>query len=350
MKLLFILLVLFATGSAFTTPNLPSSRSTKQRRRNNEPIILPSSSLQMDPTMILSSSSDQSLEFWITAFASSHIGVSAIRDKLIQQAGQAANSLGLVGNIDWKLPSYWPGDKVGGDQILPNVDTAGRQLYRIGYTMLSFVTLGSAFYYYLQSSESSLPPVDLATTIAQHPWVFAAAVAANTASLTSIVNASPLGLVPGFEAATTQDDGKLLELKRDDTLKFQVRGLTRITRHPLILPVVPWGISNAILLGNRPADWWFFGGLAFYAIAGCAAQDLRVTRNEGSVGTVFQTDQDDDCLDDFFDSTSLVPFGAVFDGRQSLTDVLREVPWLAVALAWPVGSAIEGKMLQWLLS
>jgi hypothetical protein len=96
------------------------------------------------------------------------------------------------------------------------------------------------------------------------------AVAANTASLSSLANASPLGLVPGFEtAATAQGDNEktttrgksgLPQLNRNDSLKFQVRGLTRITRHPLILPVVPWGMANAILMGGRLQDWIFFGG------------------------------------------------------------------------------------------
>ena len=54
-----------------------------------------------------------------------------------------------------------------------------------------------------------------------------------------------------------------------------------------------------------------FGGLAIYALLGCAAQDLRVVRQEGSVGTVFELDEQNDSLQDFYQSTSFLPFQAV---------------------------------------
>jgi len=53
-------------------------------------------------------------------------------------------------------------------------------------------------------------------------------------------NASPLGLMPGFERDTKNIDGEkvlLGPIKRNDALKFTSRGLTRITRHPLIFPL-----------------------------------------------------------------------------------------------------------------
>ena len=69
---------------------------------------------------------------------------------------------------------------------------------------------------------------------------------------------SPLSLVPGFEA----DAAALGGVKRDDSLKLRPYGLTRITRHPLILPVVPWGVANALLAGAHPPDLVVFLGLA----------------------------------------------------------------------------------------
>jgi len=285
------------------------------------------------------SDTDKSIAVWTVLFASSHIGMSAIRESIIQQLGKGADRLGLVGNDEWTLPSFWPGDSVGGNRIFPNTDTAGRQLYRALYTLVSFTTLGSAFALYLSTTphyfESSTPP---------SPFCYYTAVAANTAALSSLANASPLGLMPAFTPGT-DDDGSVV-LERNDALKFSVRGLTRITRHPLILPVVPWGFCNAFLLGNRPCDWIFFGGLSFYAIVGCAAQDLRVSRQEGSVGTVFSSNEQKEALQAFFQSTSFVPFGAIVDGRQELSATLREVPWLAVVPASLVGYVIEEKMLQ----
>ena len=133
----------------------------------------------------------------------------------------------------------------------------------------------------------------------------------------------------------------LLGVKRDDRLKLRPLGLTRITRHPLILPVVPWGLSNALLAGAHAPDLVLFLGLALYALAGCRAQDLRV---EGSnqVGTVFE----DGALSAFYRDTSFVPFVAVSDGRQAFGDVVAEVPSSALVAGLVLGGAIEWATLE----
>lgn len=121
--------------------------------------------------------------------------------------------------------------------------------------------------------------------------LFAAALSFG-AVVASLFNASPLGLMPSFEGdpggsrGTGPENALAAGIRRDDTLIFTARGLTRITRHPLILPVVPWGFATAYLA----CDWILFGGLSIYAVAGWFAQDLRVIREEGSVGTVFSTE------------------------------------------------------------
>ena len=168
--------------------------------------------------------------------------------------------------------------------------------------------------------------------------------------------------MPGFEVASPKSESKeiisgqaIAGIRRDDSLKFTTRGLTRITRHPLILPVVPWGLATAYLAGDRPCDYILFGGLSIYAIAGCFAQDLRVMREEGSVGTVFQIESREQAesghgereqLRSFFDATSFVPFQAVFDGRQRLDDIVREVPWLQLIAGTVAGVFIEEHILR----
>lgn len=268
--------------------------------------------------------------------------MSASRNAIIDALGNAIASMNLVGRDEWRLPSYWPGDSSpGSDRIFPNPPTAGRQTYRAGYTAVSFFTLGSAFAAYLDSatvSSASLPTSDA------YNFYLAAAAISIGASLASLFNASPLGLMPGFEAASAESSTPILQ--RDDTLKFDVRGLTRITRHPLILPVVAWGIATAHLAGGRPCDFILFCGLSAYAIAGCAAQDLRVSKREGSVGTVFATDDEGELLTQFFESTSFVPFGAVLDGRQSITDIVREFPWIPFLVGIGVGVWLEETILS----
>ena len=108
------------------------------------------------------------------------------------------------------------------------------------------------------------------------------------------------------------------------------------------------------MAGGRFCDYILFSGLAIYAIFGCYAQDLRVVREEGSVGTVFGTEKGEGNennaertrLRQFFEETSFIPFKAVLDGRQSLNDICREVPWLQFFVGTVFGVFIEEKLLQ----
>jgi uncharacterized membrane protein len=307
------------------------------------------------------SDAEQELVFWTASFASTHIGLSAIRQNIIKAFGETAESLSLVGNADWKLPPFWLNsfaDDASEEGIFfPNSDTAGRQLYRIFYTFVSFLTLGNAFATYRSMSDDTTTASTAGVLAPPTLWTwyeggvsspaFITAVLASAAAVASLFNASPLGLMPGFEIVDDESSAAVT-LRRKDSLKFQVTGLTRISRHPLILPVVPWGFSTAVLLGGKASDWIFFGGLAVYAVAGCAAQDMRVSKQEGSVGTVF--DQDMTELQTFFESTSLVPFSAVAQGKQSLKDIVKEVPWLQLILIGiPVGYIFETTILRFLL-
>jgi uncharacterized membrane protein len=297
----------------------------------------------------------QQLALWVIAFASSHIGMSAIRSSIISFLGQGAQSLNLVNNEEWRLPSWWPGDSLGGNYIFPDALTAGRQMYRAIYTAVSFVTLGSAFGTYLDVASIQQPTESIVGTTLYETCLVSAALSYG-AVIASLFNASPLGLMPGFGVTAKNNDGKVNNIvntiQRDDTLKLEAYGLTRITRHPLILPVVPWGLANSILAGGRACDYILFGGLSIYAIAGCFAQDLRVMREEGSVGTVFRIESREDehgereQLRSFFETTSFIPFQAVVDGRQRIGDIIVEVPWLQFFVGTVAGVYFEERFLQ----
>lgn len=276
-----------------------------------------------------------------------------MRTQLISSIGDSVNSFNLIGNEDWVLPTWWPGDNTGGNRIFPDKLTAGRQVYRALYTAVSFITLGSALSAYISSSSihnDGLLLLDQSASI-YNACLFAASLSFG-AAIASLFNASPLGLMPSFEEADANDDTVIAGIKRDDTMKFTTRGLTRITRHPLILPVVPWGLATAYLAGDRLCDYILLGGLSLYAIGGCYAQDLRVIREEGSVGTVFQTEarkkdsEERTQLRKFFAETSFVPFKAVFDGRQNLEDILIEFPWIQFIVGTTVGMVLELQILD----
>lgn len=246
------------------------------------------------------------------------------------------------------------GDDFGKDQIFPDQDTAGRQIYRIVYTFVSFATLGSALQSYLSIDETK----ELFLSNQQNMILFAISSASFAASIASLFNASPMSLMPSFQKAENSDQESsetprsIAGLQRNDSLKMNPIGLTRITRHPLILPVVPWGVATSYLVGGRIADFVLFGGLAAYALAGCACQDLRIIRKEGSVGTVMKLSTSDEgfTLQNFYEQTSFVPFGALIDGRQSVDVMVEEFPLIPFIVGIPVGAFIQSSILQFLSS
>ena len=309
--------------------------------------------------------------------------MSAVRSSLIDAAGKIASQAGAVGT-GWTLPAaWWPADDVGRLDIWPDAATAGRQIYRAVYTAVSAVTLGNACWHYwaLRSlSNTHFDNTALVSPTLEVTCLVVTSLALGT-SLASLVNPSPLSLMPGFTTTknntTTGSSSTRLPLQRQDSLKLSARGLTRITRHPLILPVVPWGVAHAILLGPTAADGILWGGLSVYSAVGCAAQDLRVTRQEGSVGTVFGLDGSSSissspatttggtsssssstnvepstqtALQDFYASTSYLPFAAMVDGRQSWAVTWQEFPTLAWLLGCVVGYGLEQAFLDLILS
>jgi uncharacterized membrane protein len=106
-------------------------------------------------------------------------------------------------------------------------------------------------------------------------------------------------------------------LAMDPRGRYEPRGLLRITRHPFTMGSAILGVSHCIPNGYG-SDLAFFGGLAAFSLAGAYHQDGRKRR---------ETDPERQA---FFAQTSILPFGAILGGRQSLR--LRELPWLAGAI------------------
>jgi uncharacterized membrane protein len=90
----------------------------------------------------------------------------------------------------------------------------------------------------------------------------------------------------------------------------RVRGMTRITRHPTLVAFALFGIAHLLVNGNL-ADVVFFGGFPLFTWIGARHQDERMARDRPGYRNVIA-------------HTSIVPFGAILAGRQSL--VPRELP------------------------
>jgi len=85
------------------------SPSNIQNRRQSLSSPALSNAIPMPPQTELHAFTDeQQLAFWMTSFSTSHIGMSAIREKLISLFGELASNSNLV-DRKVKLPPYWPG-------------------------------------------------------------------------------------------------------------------------------------------------------------------------------------------------------------------------------------------------
>lgn len=102
-----------------------------------------------------------------------------------------------------------------------------------------------------------------------------------------------------------------------------VRGLHRVTRHPLFVGLALVGAGH-LLVNGFATDVAFFGGLFAYSLLGGLHQDAR------------KRDQPE--LASFFGSTSFVPGLALVSGRTHLT--LRQIPWIGLTVgavaAWGI--------------
>ncbi len=95
----------------------------------------------------------------------------------------------------------------------------------------------------------------------------------------------------------------------------RVRGVLRITRHPVFMGVGIFGLVHLWVANVNAAELAFFAGFPIFAVLGCAHQDRRKLASLGAPYASF-------CAE-----TSLLPFG-----RGGALAALREAP-VAVALA-----------------
>ena len=91
------------------------------------------------------------------------------------------------------------------------------------------------------------------------------------------------------------------------------KGIVRVTRHPFLIGVAIW--AGVHLIGNGDvASLLFFAALALVAIAGTFSIDAKRRRALGAPA-----------WDAFASRTSILPFGAIMSGRNTLS--ARELGW-----------------------
>jgi uncharacterized membrane protein len=87
--------------------------------------------------------------------------------------------------------------------------------------------------------------------------------------------------------------------------KEQVRGVLRITRHPMNIALALWGLAH-LLANGTVGDVAFFGSFVIVGILGAYDMDARLKRTKGE-GFV-----------QFCKETSVLPFGAILSRRNRL--------------------------------
>lgn len=95
-----------------------------------------------------------------------------------------------------------------------------------------------------------------------------------------------------------------------------VRGVLRITRHPMLAAFALFGLAHLLVNGTL-TDVLFFGGFPLFTWLGARHQDQRKREERPGYDAVLA-------------STSLVPFAAILAGRQRL--VLAELPWMPISV------------------
>ena len=127
----------------------------------------------------------------------------------------------------------------------------------------------------------------------------------------------PLALLLLFAGYTVKNPtavGMEQALERPDP----VRGILRITRHPVMMAILLWALVHILANGDL-ASLIFFGGFAVLAGTGTVLIDRKLSDRLGEPWQHYAR------------QTSIIPFVAIFRGRQSL--VVSEIGWLPLILA-----------------
>ncbi|HEY6393839.1 MAG TPA: NnrU family protein [Candidatus Binataceae bacterium] len=109
------------------------------------------------------------------------------------------------------------------------------------------------------------------------------------------------------------------------TRQSEPRGMLKITRHPALTGLAIFGLAH-VLTNGWLGDVIFFGMFPVLAIVGAMHQDSRKLRE---IGEPYR---------EFMAKTSIIPFGALIQGRQHWKS--SDMPWMAIAAGATVTVAV----------
>jgi len=137
-------------------------------------------------------------------------------------------------------------------------------------------------------------------------------------------------IVIGITTPSPTSVGRESQLTRE----VQVRGVTRITRHPFLWGTALWAFVHFTINGDA-ASAVLFGSLLLLALGGTSSIDAKRRRNYGERWAEFAR------------QTSNIPFAAIVAGRNRLGAALREIgivrPLIAI-IVFAVVFALHGRL------
>ena len=174
----------------------------------------------------------------------------------------------------------------------------GEWPFRAVYSVVSFLTLGPAAAIWWGHRQLGPELWDLPfwlTRAAALPLMLLAL----TLLLLMLASPSPASMLPGV---------------------FKVRGVLRITRHPLNMAFAAFGLAHLVANGAL-GDVVFFGQFVALGVLGSYHQDARKIREKGEP------------YREFMEQTSVMPFAAIILGRTRLEADDIAFPLFVIAIA-----------------
>eukprot|EP00744_Colponema_vietnamica_P014241 GILI01019940.1.p1 GENE.GILI01019940.1~~GILI01019940.1.p1 ORF type:complete len:247 (-),score=42.90 GILI01019940.1:100-750(-) len=117
----------------------------------------------------------------------------------------------------------------------------------------------------------------------------------------------------------------------DPRASTEPHGIIRVTRHPLFGSFALWGLGNVFLAPSLPAFVYWAGFPLFWYI-GSMHQDYRQKPTKPA---------------SFYEKTSILPFAAIADGRQSLQATINELSPQAIGVALGLGLVLTGARVRY---
>lgn len=178
------------------------------------------------------------------------------------------------------------------------IKVMGEWPFRGLYSLISFATLGGAGYLFWHNMHTGPLLWELPGWL-QLIFTGPLMLLALLLLLTSLATPSPAGMMP---------------------VAMEVRGVLRITRHPMNIGIGCFGLAH-VMANGWLGDVTFFGSLAALGLLGPFHQDRR---KAAELGESFQQLQE---------QTSIIPFAAILAGRTKLVLSELKLPLVLIAVA-----------------